>query len=93
MLTTSDGVGINYVERGEGQPLLIIPGWGMSTRWFERQLESLSAHFRVNARYLAERIAGARLELFEHSAHCPFLEEGERFDAVVTEFAGAAEVR
>jgi peroxiredoxin len=46
-LTTNDGVGLNYVERGTGPPLVIVPGWGMSTRWFERQLDGLSDRARV----------------------------------------------
>lgn len=33
-----------------------------------------------------ERIAGSRFELFEASAHMPFIEEPARFDAVVREF-------
>ncbi|HLH65393.1 MAG TPA: alpha/beta hydrolase [Solirubrobacteraceae bacterium] len=37
-------------------------------------------------RYIAQRIPGARLELFEHSSHAPFWEEAERFNAVLTRF-------
>lgn len=33
-----------------------------------------------------QRIAGSRFELFEASAHMPFIEEPARFDAVVREF-------
>jgi pimeloyl-ACP methyl ester carboxylesterase len=35
---------------------------------------------------MLEQIPGARLELFEDSGHCPFLEETERFNQVVEEF-------
>ncbi|OBH64165.1 proline iminopeptidase-family hydrolase [Mycobacterium sp. E2479] len=33
-----------------------------------------------------QRIAGSRFELFEASAHMPFIEEPEKFDAVVRDF-------
>ena len=32
------------------------------------------------------RIPGSRFELFESSAHMPFIEEPERFDRVMREF-------
>jgi non-heme chloroperoxidase len=48
-VVTNDGVALHYVERGEGQPLLIVPGWGMSVRWFSGQLEDLSDRMRVIA--------------------------------------------
>jgi non-heme chloroperoxidase len=48
-VVTNDGVALNYVERGEGRPLLIVPGWGMSVRWFQGQLEDLSDRMRVIA--------------------------------------------
>jgi pimeloyl-ACP methyl ester carboxylesterase len=38
------------------------------------------------APYMLEQIPGARLELFEDSGHCPFLEETERFNQAVEEF-------
>ena len=38
------------------------------------------------APYMHEQIAGSRLELFERSGHCPFLEESEKFNSVVQEF-------
>lgn len=46
-VTTNDGVGLHYEERGEGRPVLIVPGWGMSVRWFDGQLEGLSDRMRV----------------------------------------------
>ena len=39
--------------------------------------------------YIASQIPGARFELFEHSSHVPFIEETERFNAMVSEFATA----
>jgi non-heme chloroperoxidase len=38
------------------------------------------------APYMHEHIPGARLELFDHSGHCPFLEEADRFNRVVQDF-------
>ena len=48
-VTTSDGVRLNVVERGSGETILLIPGWGVSTWWFHRQLEHLADRFRVVA--------------------------------------------
>jgi non-heme chloroperoxidase len=39
--------------------------------------------------YIASQIPGARFELFEHSSHVPFLEEADRFNTVVSEFAAS----
>jgi proline iminopeptidase len=39
-------------------------------------------------RDMHQRIAGSRFELFESSAHMPFLEEPERFDRVMRDFLG-----
>jgi pimeloyl-ACP methyl ester carboxylesterase len=38
------------------------------------------------APYMREHIRGSRLELFEDSGHCPFLEEADRFNQVLQEF-------
>ena len=38
------------------------------------------------ARWIAANVAGARLEIFAHSGHAPFLDEPERFAAVLDEF-------
>jgi pimeloyl-ACP methyl ester carboxylesterase len=37
--------------------------------------------------WLRDHVPGAELVLFERSGHCPMLEEPERFNALVTEFA------
>jgi non-heme chloroperoxidase len=39
--------------------------------------------------YIASQIPGARFELFEHSSHVPFLEETERFNTLIAEFAAS----
>lgn len=47
--TTNDGVRLNYIERGEGAALLMIPGWSQSAAQFEQQVAGLSAGRRVIA--------------------------------------------
>lgn len=49
MLKTSDGVSLHYVDEGprDAPVLLLVPGWGGSTVWFEEQIRGLSAQFRV----------------------------------------------
>jgi pimeloyl-ACP methyl ester carboxylesterase len=37
-------------------------------------------------RWIASQIPGARLEIFDASSHCPFLEEPEAFDAALQSF-------
>lgn len=43
------GVELYYEERGEGQPLIFIPGWTFTTEVFEKQLEYFSKNYRVIA--------------------------------------------
>lgn len=47
--TTSDGVILRYVERGQGRPLVLVPGWSQAAEQFEAQIDSLSARNRVIA--------------------------------------------
>lgn len=44
-----DGVGIHYLERGEGPPLVLIHGLGASTYNFRHNIPALAEHFRVLA--------------------------------------------
>jgi non-heme chloroperoxidase len=37
--------------------------------------------------WISEQIPGSRLEIFERSSHCPFLEEPERFNEVLLDWA------
>jgi non-heme chloroperoxidase len=37
-------------------------------------------------KWISEQIPGSRLEIFEHSSHCPFLEEPDRFNEVLREW-------
>lgn len=47
--TTSDGVRLYYEEAGEGQPLILIGGWTMSTEWWRRQMPAFSREMRTIA--------------------------------------------
>jgi len=51
MLTTNDDVRLHYVDEGpsDAPVLLMIPGWGCSTQWFQAQISGLSGRFRVIA--------------------------------------------
>jgi pimeloyl-ACP methyl ester carboxylesterase len=49
MFTTSDGVGLHYIEAGSGKPILMIPGWSQTAEQFRHQLEGLSDRYRVIA--------------------------------------------
>ncbi len=45
--TTSDGVHIYFEDRGKGIPIVMIPGFLCTTKFFENNAEALSADFRV----------------------------------------------
>jgi len=47
--TTSDGVGLHYLEAGRGTPLVLLPGWTQPASGFSRQLEAWSDSFRCLA--------------------------------------------
>lgn len=44
-----DGMSVAYRERGEGPPLVLLHGWPLDSREWERQLDGLSDDFRVVA--------------------------------------------
>ena len=48
-IITSDGATLSYVDAGEGQPLLMIPGWSQTAEQFKYQIEELSKQYRVIA--------------------------------------------
>ena len=43
----------------------------------------------ANAAWMAERIPDARLVMFEHSSHCPFIEERDAFNREVASFVAS----
>jgi pimeloyl-ACP methyl ester carboxylesterase len=48
-LTTSDGVRLRVTDRGAGPPILLVHGWKLSHRVFDRQVARLAEEFRVVA--------------------------------------------
>jgi pimeloyl-ACP methyl ester carboxylesterase len=47
--------------------------------------DGTTVHPKAGA-YIAQQIPGAQLHLFERSSHCPFYEEPEQFNAVLSDF-------
>lgn len=45
-LTTNDGAGLYYEERGAGRPIVFVNGWCMTTRFWQGQVDDLSDAFR-----------------------------------------------
>ncbi|MFO0992849.1 MAG: alpha/beta hydrolase [Hyphomicrobiales bacterium] len=48
-IKTSSGITLNAIEAGNGQPLIMIPGWSQSAAEFGRNIEELAKHRRVIA--------------------------------------------
>jgi non-heme chloroperoxidase len=46
---TNDGVELAYEERGAGRPLIMLPGWTCSTRFFQKNIEELARSCHVVA--------------------------------------------
>ncbi|MBB4266249.1 alpha/beta fold hydrolase [Roseospira visakhapatnamensis] len=46
-MRTADGADLFYQERGQGRPLIMMPGWGCSHRFFDRNVEDLARVCRV----------------------------------------------
>ena len=43
------GVLLRYIDAGEGQPILFVPGWSFSANSFDRQIESFARDYRCVA--------------------------------------------
>lgn len=48
-VTTSDGVGLHYLESGSGPSILFVPGWTMPAEIWEPQMRHFWARYRVVA--------------------------------------------
>jgi non-heme chloroperoxidase len=48
-ISTSDGIELNILEAGHGQPLVLIPGWSQTAEQFKFQIEGLADRYRVIA--------------------------------------------
>jgi non-heme chloroperoxidase len=46
-LEMSDGIPLYYQDRGSGRPILLIPGWTITTRFWKRQIGDLAQDHRV----------------------------------------------
>ena len=46
---TNDGVNLHCLEAGEGQPIVMIPGWSQTAEQFKFQLDGLSQNYRCIA--------------------------------------------
>lgn len=49
MEITVKGLNIKYIEKGTGEPILMLHGWGSSNRFFENIINLLSEKYRVIA--------------------------------------------
>ena len=47
--TTSDGITLHYLEKGNGPPLVLLPGWTQPASGYASQLGALSSTFRCLA--------------------------------------------
>ena len=47
--TTSDGVRLHYLEAGQGQTIVFVPGWTMPAWIFTPQMEAFARHYHVVA--------------------------------------------
>ncbi|WP_049564803.1 alpha/beta fold hydrolase [Streptomyces sp. SBT349] len=48
-IATDDGVDIHYVEAGEGEIIVLVPGFSQSAAQFKKQVDGLSTSYRVLA--------------------------------------------
>jgi pimeloyl-ACP methyl ester carboxylesterase len=46
-IEVAPGVEIAFIDRGKGQPVVLIPGWTFTKEMFEKQIDALSQHYRV----------------------------------------------
>jgi non-heme chloroperoxidase len=46
-LELSDGVPLYFEDRGDGPPIVLVPGWTITTRFWERQVADLARDHRV----------------------------------------------
>lgn len=48
-IKTNDNAKIFYEDKGQGKPLVMIPGWGCSRNFFKKNIDELAKSFRVIA--------------------------------------------
>ena len=42
-------VKLHFIEKGAGQPIVLVPGWSQSARFYQKQIDGLSDRYRVIA--------------------------------------------
>lgn len=47
--TTNDNVNLHYIDKGQGQPLVLLPSWSLSAEIYTYQIRDLSHQYRVIA--------------------------------------------
>jgi non-heme chloroperoxidase len=43
------GLNLNYIEKGQGRTLLLVPGWSQTAQCYQKQIDGLSDRYRVIA--------------------------------------------
>ena len=76
----SDELRIHYISMGQGQPLIFIPGWTMTTNAFRRNLAPLSARFRAIAYDPRSQGKSSKLECGNH-----YMQHGQDLAAFIRE--------
>lgn len=64
-----DGAALYYVEAGEGRPVLIVPGWTMTYRFFARQLDYFDRTGAARAILLDPRAHGRSAKTLEGASY------------------------
>jgi non-heme chloroperoxidase len=64
-----DGTALYYVEAGEGRPVLIVPGWTMTHRFFARQLDYFERSRAARAIVVDPRAHGRSAKTFEGASY------------------------
>ena len=72
---TNDGVKLSFIEKGKGQPLVLVPGWSQTAAMFKYQIDELSKQYRVIALDMrghgdsAKPTHGYRIARLAHDLH------------------------
>lgn len=61
-LKLSDGGYLAYEDKGAGQPIVLLHGWGMRGKYFQPQIEALSSRYRTIVPDLRGHGESSRLE-------------------------------
>ncbi|MCL1127591.1 alpha/beta fold hydrolase [Shewanella surugensis] len=75
VFTASDGAKLHYLEAGQGETLLLLPGGGFSADIFQHQMEAFSQDYRVisldkRGHGKSEKVDfGYRIARFAHDLH------------------------